>query len=687
LPAEILAIEYFFLPVYNARDPDMTPLPDSLYRALIQQANESFLILDREIVLDCNNSAAVLFGVVREQLLASSIHDYFPLLQVNGDASLAQWEAWVLAAQSGVLQHFEWQFQSANDQLITTRVTLTWPDPANSCVLLVNVRDISTERRLEKELQATRHEIQTVLDNFPGGVTIIDRNLRFVSWNHELLRLTGFDEDFFDPDNPPTLADMARFNIARGDYGPQPGRTPEQQLQAFMERALKFEAHRFERTRPDGTVLEVRGIPIRNGGFVTTYQDITEQHAMQEQMRHQTLLLREILENMPAGIIVFDADLKLQLWNTAVMDMLTLPEYCFVIGADYEDLLRIMLEHGAGGEPDIEQAISERMAVVRKFLPHRYERTNPDGRTFLVHGKTLYSSGKMLQFITIMTEITDRKRAEVEAQETNHQLEKLVRELSETRADLIRSEKLAALGSLVAGVAHELNTPLGNCMMMASTLKGMSSDTNDKVVAGQLTRSELIQYIQQSFDALELMLRNLNIAAESIHHFKQVAIDEASAQRGRFNLRHLVCEVFTMMHEKIEAAGHTLELNLPTSIEMDSYPGAMEQVLIALINNSMTHAFDNMQGGVIRISATAVMGGRVVLEFSDNGCGIAEHHMNRIFDPFFTTKLGRGGTGLGLNISYNIITSLLGGNISGFSEVGAGVTFVIDIPVDAPIQH
>ena len=656
----------------------------------MQQANESFLILDRQIVLDCNDSAATLFGVQSAQLLGSSIHGYFPLLQANGDASIAVWDAHVLAAREGGLQHFEWQFQSADDQLATTLINLTWPDPANSHWVLVTARHITPLRRLEKELQATRHEIQTVLDNFPGGVTIIDRNLRFVSWNHELLRLTGFDEDFFDPDNPPTLADMARFNIARGDYGPQPGRTPEQQLQAFMERALKFEAHHFERTRPDGTVLEVRGIPIRNGGFVTTYQDITEQHAMQEQMRHQTLLLREILENMPAGIIVFDADLKLQLWNTAVMDMLTLPAYCFVSGASYEDLLRIMLEHGGlegEAECDIEQAITERMAIVRKFLPHRYERTNPDGRTFLIHGKTLYSSGKMLQFITIMTEITDRKRAEVEAQEINHQLEKLVRELSETRADLIRSEKLAALGSLVAGVAHELNTPLGNCMMMASTLKDMSLDTNDKVAAGQLTRSELVQYIQQSFDALELMMRNLNTAAESILHFKQVAIDQASAQRGSFNLRHLVREVFTMMHEKIESAGHTLELRLPGTIEMDSYPGAVEQVLIALINNAMTHAFDNMQGGVMRISATAAMGGRVVLEFSDNGCGIAEHHMNRIFDPFFTTKLGRGGTGLGLNISYNIVTSLLGGNISVFSEVGAGVTFVIDIPVDAPIQH
>lgn len=667
--------------------PDMTPLPDSLYRALMQQANESFLILDRQIVLDCNNSTARMLGLEPQQLLGTSIDDYFPLLQANGEASRELWAVHCVRARAGTTEHFEWQFQSADDQLATTQVHLAHAGSSDSGWLLVTVHQISVVRRLEKELQATRHEIQTLLDNFPGGVTIIDRNLRFVSWNHELLRLTGFDEDFFDPDNPPSLADMARFNIARGDYGPQPGRDPEQQLQAFMERALKFEAHHFERTRPDGTVLEVRGIPIRNGGFVTTYQDITEQHAMQEQMRHQTLLLREILENMPAGIIVFDADLKLQVWNTSAVDMLSLPESCFVIGGDYENLLRMMLERNGLDNEEMEQAVSERMAIVRKFLPHRYERTNPDGRTFLIHGKTLYNNGKMLQFITIMTDITDRKRAEVKAQEINHQLEKLVRELSETRADLIRSEKLAALGSLVAGVAHELNTPLGNCLMMASTLKDMSLDTNNKVMAGQLTRSELVQYIQQSFDALELMMRNLNIAAESILHFKQVAIDQASAQRGNFNLHDLVREVFTMMRDKIEGAGHSLQLNLPNSIEMDSYPGAMEQVLIALLNNSMAHAFDHMQGGVMTITASAVMGGRVVLEFSDNGCGIAEHHMNRIFDPFFTTKLGRGGTGLGLNISYNIVTSLLGGNISVFSEVGGGATFVIDIPVDAPIQH
>jgi signal transduction histidine kinase len=223
--------------------------------------------------------------------------------------------------------------------------------------------------------------------------------------------------------------------------------------------------------------------------------------------------------------------------------------------------------------------------------------------------------------------------------------------------------------------------------MMASTLKDMNLDTNAKIANNQLTRSDLAQYIAQSCDALELMMRNLNIAAESILHFKQVAIDQASAQRGRFNLRHLVREVATMMRDKIQSAGHALQLDLPANIELDSFPGAMEQVLIALINNAMTHAFENIGGGVMSVTASAVMEGRVVLEFSDNGCGIAEHHMNRIFDPFFTTKLGRGGTGLGLNISYNIVTSLLGGNISVFSEVGAGATFVIDIPVYAPEQH
>ncbi|MEN9865272.1 MAG: hypothetical protein RL748_862, partial [Pseudomonadota bacterium] len=403
--------------------PDMTPLPDSFYRALMQQAEESYLILDRDIVLDCNRSAAALLGVAQAQLNGASLIDYFPLLQADGTASRELWAAHCVRAREGVLEHFEWQFQCADDQLTTTMVNLSCAAADQPQRWLLTVHNIDHERRLEKELQATRHEIQTVLDNFPGGVTIIDRNLRFVSWNHELLRLTGFDEDFFDPDNPPSLADMARFNIARGDYGPQPGISPEQQLKAFMERALKFEAHHFERTRPDGTVLEVRGIPIRNGGFVTTYQDITEQHAMQEQMRHQTLLLREILENMPAGIIVFDCDLRLKVWNTSVMDMLSLPEECFVEGAQYEDLLRQMLERNEFAGMDTDQAVAERMAIVRKFRPHRYERTNPDGRTFLIHGKTLYNNGKILQFITIMTEITDRKRAELEAQEINHKLE------------------------------------------------------------------------------------------------------------------------------------------------------------------------------------------------------------------------------------------------------------------------
>lgn len=259
------------------------------------------------------------------------------------------------------------------------------------------------------------------------------------------------------------------------------------------------------------------------------------------------------------------------------------------------------------------------------------------------------------------------------------------RQLQDTQQQLVEREKLAALGSLVAGVAHELNTPIGNSLVIASTLEDKTTEIELRQNGNMLRRSDLTNFIEAAREASTLLMRSLRNAAELVNSFKQVAVDQASAKRRHFNLHQASQEIVTTMKNQIRKAGHQVDLEMPDDIEMDSFPGPYGQVIINLINNALLHAFDGHNGGVIRLWAVRLGPERVRIVFQDDGAGIAIEHQARIFDPFFTTKLGQGGNGLGLSITYNIVTSLLDGSIRVDSVVGVGTRFTIDLPLKATL--
>ncbi|KQQ44489.1 histidine kinase [Duganella sp. Leaf126] len=264
-------------------------------------------------------------------------------------------------------------------------------------------------------------------------------------------------------------------------------------------------------------------------------------------------------------------------------------------------------------------------------------------------------------------------------------------QLKSAQTQLVSQEKLAALGSLMAGVAHELNTPIGNSLLIASTLHQKTTDLARQVAGPGLRRSELQAYLEDAARAHDLVMRGLTSAAELVNSFKQVAVDRTTEQRRRFDLQQVTTEVIATMMNRIRASGHRIEAEVAASIAMDSYPGPLGQVIANFINNALLHAFDKGVVGRLWLraalappgSAGADGAGRVQLVFGDNGGGIAPAHMSRIFDPFFTTKLGQGGSGLGLSISYNIVTALLGGQIAVQSSA-AGTVFTLDLPLVAP---
>jgi signal transduction histidine kinase len=251
------------------------------------------------------------------------------------------------------------------------------------------------------------------------------------------------------------------------------------------------------------------------------------------------------------------------------------------------------------------------------------------------------------------------------------------------QSELIRSEKLAALGKLVAGVAHELNTPIGNGLMAVSALKGERAEIEGKLQTG-MSRAELAGFLSHVEEGLLIAERNLARAAQLVQSFKQVAVDQASAQRRGFDLAEIIDEILLTLKPSLKRQPYLIESSVPQGIVMDSYPGLIGQIITNLVNNAVLHAFDGRDTGTVRIGATVTESGSVLLSVADNGVGIPEANRDRIFEPFFTTKMGRGGTGLGLNIAHTAAREVLGGSMDFATETGVGTTFTILMPTVAP---
>jgi len=268
---------------------------------------------------------------------------------------------------------------------------------------------------------------------------------------------------------------------------------------------------------------------------------------------------------------------------------------------------------------------------------------------------------------------------------TNQDLANALDTLKLAHEELLRREKLAALGSMVAGIAHELNTPVGNCLTVASVLAEETRLFASNYASG-LKRSTVEQFIDDTSQATDLLLRNIMRTANLVTSFKQVAVDQTSSQRRTFLLAEIVSENMSALSPMIRKTPYQVEQSIPADITMDSYPGPLGQVLINLVNNAILHGFEGRDHGSMKISARMVSDGWIEFCFSDDGGGIAPKNLSRIYDPFFTTKLGSGGSGLGLNITHNIVTGVLGGKIQVESTINVGTRFILILPLVAPHQ-
>jgi len=568
---------------------------------------------------------------------------------------------------------------------------------------LVVARDLADQVRAETELLSQRQFRESLLEALPMPVFYKARDGRYLGLNKAFVSFFGASHEQLVGKTvweiaPPELA--ATYQAADDELYANPDQiqiysaqvsTKTKGLRSVVFNKAVFRDH-------EGAVA----------GLIGAVLDTTEQEVTNSALRESEARLAQILRNSPLPVFVVDAEHRVVVWNPACERSFGIPatemlgthrQWAAFYPSERPVMADIIIE--GGREPD-----------VARFYENRYRRSpaNPEAfeaEDFFPHmgegGRWLYftasplrdASGKVVGAVETLVDISERKAAEARARELNEQLEARVaartsdlaqanEELRLAMRQLVQTEKLASLGSLVAGIAHELNTPLGNVLTVATTLRDRTDEFAALIASGDgLRRSTINGYTGACLEAARIVERNAQRAADLIGNFKEVAVDQTSTRRRRFDLRTVVDELLATLQPTLRRTTHTVRVDVAPGIELDSYPGPFEQIVGNLIMNSLLHGFENVETGEIVISAEADVD-HVRVHYRDNGCGMSEDTAHRAFNPFFTTKLGKGGSGLGLYIVYNLTTAVLGGDISLHSDAGHGVRFDLELPRVAP---
>jgi len=267
-----------------------------------------------------------------------------------------------------------------------------------------------------------------------------------------------------------------------------------------------------------------------------------------------------------------------------------------------------------------------------------------------------------------------------ELQDTNLQLKQSLEQLNAAQQQLVQSEKMAVLGALVAGVAHEINTPIGLGVTTASYLEDTVNQFQKIYQSGEMTRADFEKFQNSALKSSQIICSNLKRAADLIRSFKQVAVDQISEEIRDFNVCECTHETMQNLHPNFKNASHEIKINCDDHFNVHSYPGAFSQIITNLVMNSLIHGFQDMDKGAIEIDVS-LQNGYLALQYKDNGRGMDASSLKKIFDPFFTTRRGDGGTGLGMHIIYNLVTQTFAGEIKCDSSLDNGVCFSMKLKV------
>jgi PAS domain S-box-containing protein len=529
------------------------------------------------------------------------------------------------------------------------------------------------ERRLAEESYRKLFEgsVDGIYVTTPGGALL--------NANPALARMMGYDTPEELINGIGNLTDTVYVHpAARAEY------------KLLMERHGMVREFEYQVRARDGTVLwladsanavrDETGEVIRYEG---TLRDITDQKRAEDAIAEGRRLLQQVIDTVPAVINVKDKQLRYVLMNRYMAGIFGI-EPVDAIGRTTSDL---MSRYGAQKTDEYDKRV---LAAGRElgFYEEEYIDSSGNMRQWLVNKLPLLDAhGEIEYIVTVALDIGERKRGEQEMRKAKDAAEAALRNLRETQNSLIEAEKLAALGRLVAGVAHEVNNPVGISLTVASSLERKTALFAAVVARGDLRKSSLNDFLQTSRDASSQLVANLNRAAELIQSFKQVAADRNYSDQRVFDLGDLTEQVVMSLRPGLRKHNLTLTVDCQPNLIMNSYPGPYGQVLTNLFLNSVAHAFPDGKPGAVDIKVHESGKDNVEIVFSDNGCGMSLDVRRRAFDPFFTTRRDQGGTGLGLHIVYSIVTNRLGGRLKLDSKPGGGTRIQIVLPRIAPLEQ
>ncbi len=437
-----------------------------------------------------------------------------------------------------------------------------------------------------------------------------------------------------------------------------------------------------------------RGVQLPASGVLEIDSLVKAFELMQEQVTARQQRIQTILDNAGEGIITIDDHGVVESFNTAAEDIFGFHEH-EIVGKNINLLMPqpVGLEHDGylqryrqtGGSSNVVLGATREVSGQRK-----------NGEIFpLDLTISVVFQGDERKFIGVLKDITDNKlnqqklrRAKEKAEQAHQVLlqrnEAMIRsleQLKQAQAQLVEAEKMASLGMLVAGVAHEINTPIGIGVTASSHLQQELKDLSAAIDDGSLTKSGLQTFLAEAMDAVNILENNLQRGAELVKSFKQVAVDQTSEEQREFNIKQYMDEILLNLRPKLKRTQHKIQVDCDNDLLVQSYPGAFSQIFTNLIMNSLIHGYDEGEWGQIEIKFEQQGKTRLMIDYQDDGKGMTAEQVRHVFEPFFTTRRGEGGSGLGMHIVYNLVTQTLKGRVSCYSEPGKGVCFHFDLPV------
>lgn len=659
---------------------NVNPEQHSGFETVFRDSMDGLAIFKEGIFVDCNQSMLNIVGATdHKQFVGQTPGEFSPQFQPDGQPSAEKAAIMINHCIEQGSVRFEWVHKKLDGEEFWAEVLLTRMFLDGEEVIHTSWRDISEKKLLELETHKQKQTFETLFNDSLDGLCILSKE-GFIDCNNAYVELFGFSEKH-------EVIGITPLDISP-EYQPD-GRASAPQVVATLEAAFTEGKVRFEwvHKKCDGTEFWCEIVLFKitvedNEVLYASTRDISHKKALELETVKQKQTFETLFNDSLDGLCLLTKEAYIDC-NPAFVELFGFKNKSEVIGISPIDI-------SPEFQPDGQTSVNKAVAIIKTAFSEgkiRFEwmHKKTDGTEFwceIVLFKIIVEDNEVLYAST--RDISEKKALELalhdsfeEVKKSNRELEDMVENLHRTQEKLVESEKMASLGSLVAGVAHEVNTPVGIALTGTTQLMEESRDIAKRYEEGVMTEDDFEDYLSMTNELSELVKKNLQRTAQLVRSFKQVAVDQTSEEDRDVNLKVYFEEVLSSLASVIRKGQANVELDCPDGIDIVTTPGLLAQVLTNLIVNSITHGFNEQEGGNILLLVREQDEGEIQILYKDDGKGISQQNLAKIFEPFFTTNRGKGGTGLGLNITYNIVTSALGGSIKCTSAEGEGVEFDI----------